>query len=81
MFGGLGKEVHYVYEPPGAAFSYAARISEPATIRVADFGAAPAIFRWYAWKRPARRGAAPRSAMPGSTSQATASTPASSTGW
>jgi len=43
MFGALG-EVHYVYEPLGAAFSYAARITEPATILVADFGGGTSDF-------------------------------------
>jgi hypothetical chaperone protein len=38
MFSGFGHEVHYVYEPLGAAFSYAARLVEPATVLVADFG-------------------------------------------
>ena len=38
MFEGFGAELHYVYEPLGAAFSYAARLSEPATLLVADFG-------------------------------------------
>ena len=44
MFGGLGAEVHYVYEPLGAAFSYAARLTEPATILVADFGGGTSDF-------------------------------------
>lgn len=43
MFAGLG-DVHYVYEPLGAAFSYASRISEPATILVADFGGGTSDF-------------------------------------
>ena len=34
----FGAEVHYVHEPLGAAHSYAARLTEPATILVADFG-------------------------------------------
>ncbi|MEG8039810.1 Hsp70 family protein [Sphingomonas sp. LR60] len=34
----FGAEVHYVYEPLGAAHSFAARLTEPATILVADFG-------------------------------------------
>lgn len=38
MLEGFGVELHYVYEPLGAAYSYAARLSEPATILVADFG-------------------------------------------
>ena len=44
MFGNLGAEVHYVYEPLGAAFSYASRISDPATILVADFGGGTSDF-------------------------------------
>jgi hypothetical chaperone protein len=44
MFAGLGAEVHYVYEPLGAAFSYAARIADPATILVADFGGGTSDF-------------------------------------
>ncbi len=43
MFGAFG-EVHYVYEPLGAAFSYASRITEPATILVADFGGGTSDF-------------------------------------
>ncbi|WP_235534979.1 Hsp70 family protein [Sphingomonas sp. Leaf339] len=44
MFGGLGAEISYVYEPVGAAFSYASRIEEPATILVADFGGGTSDF-------------------------------------
>lgn len=48
MFAGLaaasGAELHYVYEPLGAAFSYASRITEPATILVADFGGGTSDF-------------------------------------
>ncbi|PZN96138.1 MAG: hsp70 family protein [Alphaproteobacteria bacterium] len=44
MFGALGAEVHYVYEPFGAAYSYASRISAPATILVADFGGGTSDF-------------------------------------
>ncbi|MFV0624140.1 Hsp70 family protein [Sphingomonas sp. ac-8] len=44
MFAALGAEVHYVYEPLGAAFSYAARIDHPATILVADFGGGTSDF-------------------------------------
>ncbi|WP_093065556.1 Hsp70 family protein [Sphingomonas sp. OV641] len=38
MFHGFGTSIHYVYEPLGAAYSYAAQLTEPATILVADFG-------------------------------------------
>ena len=34
----FGVELHYVYEPLGAAFSYASRLTAPATVLVADFG-------------------------------------------
>jgi hypothetical chaperone protein len=44
MFAALGAEVHYVYEPVGAAFSYASRITDPATILVADFGGGTSDF-------------------------------------
>ena len=44
MFAGLGAEIHYVYEPLGAAFSYASRITDPATILVADFGGGTSDF-------------------------------------
>lgn len=44
VFGSLGTEVHYVYEPLGAAFSYAARVEQPATILVADFGGGTSDF-------------------------------------
>ncbi|CAN5372933.1 Hsp70 family protein [soil metagenome] len=38
MFENFGVELHYVYEPLGAAYSYASRLTERATILVADFG-------------------------------------------
>ena len=44
MFASFGTEVHYVYEPLGAAFSYAARLDEPATLLVADFGGGTSDF-------------------------------------
>jgi len=44
MFAGFGAEIHYVYEPLGAAFSYATRLTEPATILVADFGGGTSDF-------------------------------------
>lgn len=44
MFAGLGADIHYVYEPLGAAFSYASRITDPATILVADFGGGTSDF-------------------------------------
>jgi hypothetical chaperone protein len=44
MFAGLGVEAHYVYEPLGAAFSYASRLDAAATILVADFGGGTSDF-------------------------------------
>jgi hypothetical chaperone protein len=44
MFDGFASEIHYVYEPLGAAFSYASRLSEPATLLVADFGGGTSDF-------------------------------------
>jgi len=38
MLAAFGTEIHYVHEPLGAAHSYASRLTEPATILVADFG-------------------------------------------
>jgi len=44
VFAGLGAELHYVYEPMGAAFSFAAGLTEPATVLVADFGGGTSDF-------------------------------------
>ncbi|WP_242127528.1 Hsp70 family protein [Sphingobium sp. Sx8-8] len=44
MFAGFGTEIHYVYEPLGAAFSYASRLTGAATILVADFGGGTSDF-------------------------------------
>lgn len=44
MFAHFGRDVHYVYEPLGAAFSFASRLSEPATLLVADFGGGTSDF-------------------------------------
>jgi hypothetical chaperone protein len=44
MFEGFAREVRYVYEPLAAAFSYASRITEPATLLVADFGGGTSDF-------------------------------------
>ncbi|TCM17266.1 putative chaperone protein [Novosphingobium sp. PhB165] len=44
MFAMLGRQVHYVYEPIGAAFSFASRLTEPATLLVADFGGGTSDF-------------------------------------
>ncbi len=57
MFASLGAEIHYVYEPLGAAFSYASRIAEPATVLVADFGGGTSDFSVVAIAEP---GTSPR---------------------
>lgn len=44
MFAGFGADIHYVYEPLGAAFSYASRLTEAATVMVADFGGGTSDF-------------------------------------
>ena len=44
MFEKFGAEVHYVYEPVGAAYSFASRLTEPATVLVADFGGGTSDF-------------------------------------
>jgi hypothetical chaperone protein len=44
MFAMLGRQVHYVYEPMGAAYSFATRLDEPATLLVADFGGGTSDF-------------------------------------
>jgi hypothetical chaperone protein len=44
MFAGFGAELYYVYEPLGAAYTYATRLTEPATILVADFGGGTSDF-------------------------------------
>ncbi len=44
MFKSFGTDIHYVYEPLGAAYSYATRLTEPATILVADFGGGTSDF-------------------------------------
>ncbi|MDI1296475.1 MAG: Hsp70 family protein, partial [bacterium] len=44
MFADFGTDIHYVYEPLGAAFSYASRLTDPATIMVADFGGGTSDF-------------------------------------
>ena len=44
MFSGFGPDIHYVYEPLGAAFSYASRLADPATLLVADFGGGTSDF-------------------------------------
>lgn len=38
MFADFGVDIHYVYEPLGAAHSYASQLDHAATVLVADFG-------------------------------------------
>lgn len=57
MFAGVNADIHYVYEPVAAAFSYATRIDDPATVLVADFGGGTSDFSIVAIAEP---GAAPR---------------------
>jgi len=44
MFAVLGRPVHYVYEPLGAAYGFASRLSDPANLLVADFGGGTSDF-------------------------------------
>ncbi len=44
MFALLGREIHYVYEPLGAAFGFAAGLCDPANLLVADFGGGTSDF-------------------------------------
>ncbi len=52
MFDGFGTEIHYVYEPLAAAFSYAARLTDAATVLVADFGGGTSDFSVVHMKAP-----------------------------
>ncbi len=44
MFALLEREIHYVYEPLGAAYGFASRLADPATLLVADFGGGTSDF-------------------------------------
>lgn len=44
MFALLGRPVHYVYEPLGAAYGFAAQLGKPTTLLVADFGGGTSDF-------------------------------------
>jgi hypothetical chaperone protein len=50
--GGWGGEIHYVYEPLAAAYSYASRSTEPAVVLVADFGGGTSDFSIVRIDRP-----------------------------
>jgi hypothetical chaperone protein len=52
MFEGFGAETHYVYEPLAAAFTYAARLTDEATVLVADFGGGTSDFSVVHMKAP-----------------------------
>jgi hypothetical chaperone protein len=51
MFAGSGAEIYYVFEPLAAAFSYAARLTDEATVLVADFGGGTSDFSIVHMKR------------------------------
>ncbi|MGB3795687.1 MAG: Hsp70 family protein [Alteraurantiacibacter sp.] len=57
MFAMLGRQIHYVYEPMGAAYGFASQLDDPATLLVADFGGGTSDFSVV---RVAERGAARR---------------------
>jgi len=44
MFALLGRPVHYIYEPLGAAYGFASRLEQPANLLVADFGGGTSDF-------------------------------------
>jgi hypothetical chaperone protein len=52
MFEGFGAEIHYVYEPLAAAFTYATRLPDEATVLVADFGGGTSDFSVVHMKAP-----------------------------
>jgi hypothetical chaperone protein len=52
MFAHFGRDIHYVYEPLGAAFSFASRLTDPATLLVADFGGGTSDFSVVRFKAP-----------------------------
>jgi hypothetical chaperone protein len=54
MFDGFGGEIHYVYEPLAAAFSYAARLTAEALVLVADFGGGTSDFSVVHMKAPGK---------------------------
>lgn len=56
MFQGFGGEIHYVYEPLAAAFTYAERLTDAATVLVADFGGGTSDFSVVHMKAPGAPG-------------------------
>ena len=64
MFAGFGVDIHYVYEPLGAAFSYASRLTKAATILVADFGGGTSDFSIVRVEAPNHTAGAARRATP-----------------
>lgn len=69
----------YVYEPVGAAFSFARRLERDATVLVADFGGGTSDFSVMRFSRTGAACGRSRSATPASASRAIRSTTASST--
>jgi len=70
MFEVLGREIHYVYEPLGAAYGFASRLDRAATLLVADFGGGTSDFsvvRVEAWVRKALVLSATRGWLPPTT--------------
>lgn len=54
VFAGLGADVSYVYEPLGAAFSFASELRNAATVLVADFGGGTSDFSIVRIEEPSR---------------------------
>lgn len=54
VFAGLGADVSYVYEPLGAAFSFASELRNAATVLVADFGGGTSDFSIVRIEEPGR---------------------------
>ena len=56
MFEQWGSKIHYVYEPLGAAFSFASRLDRATTLLVADFGGGTTDFSVVRVAEPGARG-------------------------
>jgi hypothetical chaperone protein len=54
VFAGLGADIFYVYEPLGAAFSFASELRNAATVLVADFGGGTSDFSIVRVEEPGR---------------------------
>jgi hypothetical chaperone protein len=55
MFAGFGAEIHYVYEPLGAALIFAAPLAETATVLVAEIGGGTSDFSIVEMREPGAR--------------------------